>query len=80
MKNFNGYALFDHIRNPTLRTYNRINVYLNVKERHGIEVGRNYLKQFKRNEQMSIFSMLRQIEDVGYEQFRRNIMRERNAV
>lgn len=79
MKNFNGYALFDHVRDPNLRTYNRINVYLNVKERHGQEVGRNYLRQFDRNEQWAILTMLADIYRVGYEQFRRNMMRNVNA-
>jgi hypothetical protein len=80
LKNFNGYAVFDYVKNPTLRTYNRINVYLNVKERHGNDVGKNYLKQFNRNEQLEIFSMLRQMAEIGYEQFRRNLIRERNAI
>lgn len=79
MKNFNGYALFDHIRHPKIRTYNRVNVYMNVRDRHGIEVGRNYLNQFKRREQFEIFEMLKEINQIGYEQYRRDIMRERNV-
>lgn len=75
MKNFNGYGLFDDIRDVNLRTYNRINVYLNVKERHGPEVGQNYLKQFKKNELLSIFSMMAEMHRTGYEQFRRDFMR-----
>jgi hypothetical protein len=75
LKNFNGYALFDNIRDTNLRTYNRINVYLNVKERHGPDVGRSYLKQFKKNEMLEIYSMMSEMHRVGFEQFRRDFMR-----
>lgn len=79
MKNFNGYGLFMDIRDPNLRTYNRVNVYLNVKDRHGNEVGRNYLKQFKKNELLEIFSMMAEMRRTGFEQFRRNFMRNAHA-
>lgn len=79
MKNFNGYGLFYDVRNTTIRTFNRINVFLNVKERHGHHVAHNYLKKFRRHDQISIFNMMKEINRVGYEQFKRNVMRERNA-
>ncbi len=75
MKNFNGYGTFDYIMDPNLRTYNRVNTYLNVKDRHGKDVGRNYLKQFKRNDILEIHSMMLDINRVGFEQYRRNFMR-----
>ncbi len=77
--NFNGYELFFHIKNPNLRTYNRINTYLNVVERHGKEVGRKYLKKFSKNDKLAIFSMLKDMYEEGFEQYRRNFIRERNA-
>jgi hypothetical protein len=75
MKSFNGYGMFDNILDPNLRTYNRIATYLNVKERHGNPVGRNYLKQFKRREQIEIANMMIDMNRVGFEQFRRDFMR-----
>ncbi len=77
MKNFNGYGLFYNIRNKDLRTYNRINVYLNVRERHGNEVAKNYLKKFNRKEQWYIYAMLNEMKQVGYEQYRRDVLRAR---
>ena len=77
--NFNGYELFNHIKNIPLRDYNRVNTYLNVVDRHGKEVGQKYLKKFNRNDQLSILSMMGDIYETGYEQFRRNFMRERNV-
>jgi hypothetical protein len=77
--NFNGYELFNHIKNPALRTYNRVNTYINVKDRHGPEVGRKYLKKLDKNSQWAVLTMMAEIADIGYEQYRRNFMRERNA-
>lgn len=77
--NFNGYELFHHIKNTPLRNYNRVNTYLNVVDRHGKEVGQKYLKKFNRNDQWAILTMMAEIYKIGYTQFRRNFMRERNA-
>lgn len=77
--NFNGYELFHHVKNTPLRNYNRVNTYLNVVDRHGKEVGQKYLKKFNRNDQWAILTMMAEIYKIGYEQFRRNFMRERNA-
>lgn len=77
--NFNGYDLFHHIRNAQLRTYNRINTYLNIKERHGSAVGISYLKKFNKDEKASIFKMMLDMGNTGFEQYRRDFMRGRNA-
>lgn len=79
MKSFNGYGLFYDVRNYQLRTYNRINVFLNVRDRHGVHVARNYLKKFSRKEQISILNMMKDITATGYEQYRRDIFRARNS-
>lgn len=77
--NFNGYGLFNDIRDDQLRTYNRINVFLNIRDRHGPHVSHGYLRKFSRPDQINIFKMMSQIKITGYEQFRRNLIRERNA-
>lgn len=77
--NFSGYDLFHHVKNTPLRNYNRVNTYLNVVDRHGKEVGQKYLKKFNRNDQWAILTMMAEIYEIGYVQFRRNFMRERNA-
>ena len=78
MKSFNGYGLFYDVKNSNLRTYNRINVFLNVRDRHGVHVARNYLRKFNRNEQIAIFKAMSEITVTGYEQYRRNLIRARN--
>lgn len=77
--NFNGYELFNHIKNTSLRTYNRVNTYINVKDRHGPEVGRKYLKKMDKKSQWDVLKMMAEINLVGYVQFRRDFMRARNA-
>lgn len=76
--NFNGYSLFNEIRNPTLRSYNRANTYMNIKDRHGPEVGKRYLKKFGRNDILGIYSIMAAIHRDGFEQTRRNFMRTRS--
>lgn len=73
--NFNGYSLFNEIRNPILRSYNRANTYMNIKERHGNEVAKKYLKKFGRNDILGIHSVMAVIHRDGYEQTRRNLIR-----
>lgn len=77
--NFNGYELFHHIKDAPLRTYNRVNTYLSILDRHGKEVGKSYLKKFDRKAQLSIFETMKKIDDVGFEQYRRDFTRTRNA-
>jgi hypothetical protein len=77
--NFNGYSLFTEVRNPVLRSYNRANTYLNIKDRHGVEVGKRYLKKFDRNGLLGLYSIMSLIAKDGFEQTRRNIMRANNA-
>ncbi len=73
---FMGYPLFNKIRNPILRAYNQANIYINIKERHGSVPAERYLKKLNRNEQLSVFTMMKRFHDDGYKQTRRNIMRE----
>ncbi len=72
------YGNFNEIRNPTLRSWNRINTYLNIKERFGKVVAMNYLKKFKKKDLFSIFTMMKRIDEEGFENVRRSFIRERN--
>lgn len=76
MRSFNGYGLFSDIRDSNIRSYNRINTYLNIKDRHGKIVARKYLKRFNRDDQNAIAIMMRDINKTGYEQYRRDFIRE----
>jgi len=79
MSEFLGYPLFNNVRNPVLRAYNRANIYINIKERHGSVPAERYLKKFDRNGLLSLFTMMKRINTDGYEQTRRNVMREEIA-
>jgi len=80
MKNsFMNYPLFNDVRNPVLRSYNRANIYINIKERHGSVPAERYLKKLGRNALLEVFTMMKRIHTDGYEQTRRNVMREEIA-
>lgn len=70
-----NFEMFHHVRNPALRTYNRINNYLTIRDRHGKEAARNYLRKFNSAAQGHIFRMMCKINNVGYEQFRRDFVK-----
>lgn len=77
---YGGYPLFNEIKNPTLRTWNRVNVIYNMKEflrNNALAV--KYAQQFTRNEQLAIHTMLLEIYRYGYEATRRTIIRGLNA-
>ena len=75
MSNFNGYSLFNEIRNVTLRAYNRANTYINIKERHGPVVGMRYLKKLDRANKIEVYKVMQAVHRQGFEQTRRNILR-----
>lgn len=69
------YGNFTHVHNPILRTWNILNTYLNIIERFGKEVGKNYLRQFKKRQLINIHSMMNKINNEGYENVRRTYIR-----
>lgn len=78
-KEFAGFPMFNHVRNPNLRAWNRINVVYNLKEIvHNNVLSVKYVAQFTRNDQLAIHSMLAYIEREGYEQARRDLFRSLN--
>jgi hypothetical protein len=77
LSSFNGYPLFFDVRNPILRAYNRINIYLNIKERYGVKPADRYLKKFNRDDKVSIFQLMQRINRDGFEQVRRDLRRNK---
>ncbi len=75
---FNGYGLFNDVLNPTLKTWNQANVFMNVRQNHGPEVGMSYLRKLKRKDQVALHQLMSHIQAHGYEQTRRDIMRKNN--
>jgi hypothetical protein len=78
-KNFNGYEFFNEVRNPNLRSYNRVNTFLNIRERHGPVIAHRYLEKFDRASKISMFKMVSDMATVGFENYRRSFMRTLNA-
>lgn len=71
---FNGYGNFKDIKNSTLRNWNRVNTYYNIRENHGTVVSTRYLEQF-RGDIKTLARMFLDIKNIGYEQVRRDIMK-----
>lgn len=78
-KYFLGYPLFNKIRNSNLQAYNRANIYMNIKERHGTVPAERYIQKLDRNGQLAVLTMMAQFHRNGYEQTRRDIMRKEVA-
>lgn len=72
-------ALFKDVINPTLRNWNRVNVFYNIKEFRGNAVAMDYIKKFNKKDKVSILTLMNQIANDGYENVRRNIIRMNNA-
>lgn len=79
MNEYMGFPLFNKIRNPNLQAYNRANIYMNIKERHGTVPAERYIKKIDRNGQLAVFTMMKRFHTDGFEQTRRDIMREEIA-
>lgn len=75
----NAYPLFNDIRNPKLRAWNRLNIIFNMKESIGSYAANGYTKQFKKDELLEILRMGVRVLREGYENVRRSIIRENNA-
>ena len=75
MNEFNVYPLFNDVKNPTLRTWNRLNIIYNMKKLVGNAVSQKYTGKFKHDDLARIMKLSKHIETNGYEQTRRDIMK-----
>lgn len=75
MNEYLGYPLFNKIRKPTLRAYNRANVFLNIRERHGRVLAERYLTKLDRAGQIDVYNMMKRFHENGFEQTRRDLNR-----
>ncbi len=72
---FKGYSLFDDIENATIRTWNRCQTYINIKEAHGPELAEDYLKQFNKAGQSHLYVMFKAITVKGYDKVRHDVQK-----
>ncbi|MDB4302197.1 hypothetical protein N9924_01380 [bacterium] len=70
-----GYQLFDHIEDPTLRTWNRCAVLFNIMHDRGPEMVEGYANELKPLERAQMFAMFKYIQVKGYETVRSEINR-----
>lgn len=75
MNEYLGYPLFNKVRKPNLRTFNRVNTFLNIKDRHGSVPANRYLQKIDREGQIDIYKMMKQVNEIGFEQVRRDLNR-----
>ena len=75
------FPTFDEVRNPTLRTWNRLNIMFNMKEIFGPQsrMALNYLKKFSAKDQTDLAKLAIIVNKNGYENTRREIVRNNNA-
>lgn len=70
---------FNDIANPTLRTWNRLNVIYNMKEMANEGMASHYAKRFNKKDKIALLRMAAKVANDGYETVRREILRTRNA-
>lgn len=75
-----GYENFNEIDDPKLRAWNRYNIAINILERYGRVVYTDYMNQFPREDIIVIARVAVDSFIDGYENTRRNFIRERNEV
>lgn len=77
---FKGYPTFDDVKNPTLRTWNRMNVIFNMKEfLKNNDMVTRYMQKFNKDDQLAIGRLAIKIKKNGYENTRREIIRNNNV-
>lgn len=76
---YHGYSLFHDVLSPKLKAWNRINIIFNIKEYIGNAVATKYAAQFDKADKIMIVLTAMKIQKNGYENTRREIMREMNA-
>lgn len=75
MNEYLGYPLFNKVRKINLRTFNRVNMFLNIKERHGSVLANRYLTKLDRSGQIEVYHMMKRVNEIGFEQVRRDLNR-----
>lgn len=70
---------FNDIANPTLRTWNRLNVIYNTKEMLNEGVASRYASRFNKKDKIALLRMAARVANDGYETVRREILRTRNS-
>jgi hypothetical protein len=74
-----GYSNFNDVTDPVLRSWNRLNTLYNIRERFRGDVYQTYRDQFEKDDLISILKMGLRVEVEGYENVRREMMKEYNA-
>lgn len=70
---------FNDVANPTLRTWNRLNVIYNMKEMSNNNIATRYANRFNKKDKIALLRMASKVANDGYENVRREILRTRNG-
>jgi len=76
---FNGYSLFDEVKDPVLKAWNRLNTIYNMKEQGGNVMAVKYSELFDKFERIQILVMSVAVQKDGYENTRRTIFKQELA-
>lgn len=80
MDNFKGYGLFNDVEDKVLRTWNRCQTFLNIKEQHGEELAKEYLNKFDPLEQLFMMATFTSISMKGMESVRMEVQEHVNCL
>jgi len=70
---------FNDVANPTLRTWNRLNIIYNMKEMKSNSLATRYAERFNKKDKIALLRMASKVANDGYETVRREILRTRNS-
>lgn len=70
---------FNDVKDPILRTWNRLNIIYNMKEMANNHLSTRYAERFNKKDKIALLRMAAKVANDGYENTRREILRTRNS-
>lgn len=71
-----SYDTFEHVRNPELRTWNRVAMLFSITSELGRKAARDYYEQFNDLDMARIDKMIKAFRQEGYSAVRQRVMKE----
>lgn len=78
-KEYKGYNLFSHIRQPRLRAWNRCAMLVNTRRDGGEALTKGYVAELDDIGREHLSQLLSEIKKKGYETVKKEILKELNS-
>lgn len=75
MVNYQGFSLFNDVKNPMIRAWNRNQTSLNVIKKGGMPMFKEYIKNFPQEDLAAIINIRKDIRTRGYTTVHKEIKR-----